>query len=106
MPWQCTTTTTTTTMRTTRRGTRRRRTDDNNDDNDDDNAEGGNCSNGTVVGQRFGRPCYQHPARGPGVVHVEASAGICAGVRLRMMTGWKGEGGGGGEHDGGRGVPV
>jgi hypothetical protein len=33
--------------------------------------------NGTVVGQRYGQPCNRHPARGPGVIHVEASTGIC-----------------------------
>jgi hypothetical protein len=57
--------------------------------------------NGTVVGRRYGRPCNRHPARGPGVVHDEASAGIRAGVRSRTMTGREGEGGGGGEYEGG-----
>jgi hypothetical protein len=64
------------------------------------NTEGGDRLNGTVVGRRYGRPCDRHPARGPGVVHVEASAGIRAGVRSQTMTGWEGEGGGGGEYKG------
>jgi hypothetical protein len=91
-------TTTTTTTTTTRGGTRRRRTDD--DDDDDDDADGGDSSNRTVVGRCYGRPRDRHPARGPGVVHVEASAGIRAGVRVRTMTGREVEGGGGGEYDG------
>ncbi len=69
--------------------------------NDDDdtggngNAEGGDCLNGIIVGRQYGRPCDRHPVRGPGVIHVEASAGIRAGIRSRMMTGQEGEGGGG-----------
>ncbi len=54
--------------------------DNDNDDDDDDNAEGGNPLNGTVVWGRYGQLHDRHPARGPGVVHVEASAVICAGV--------------------------
>jgi hypothetical protein len=54
--------------------------DNKDNDNYNDNAEGGNRLNGTVIGQQYGQPCNGHPARGPGVVHVEASAGICAGV--------------------------
>jgi hypothetical protein len=70
----------TTTMTTTKtRGRTRRRWKDNNNNKDND-AEGGDCSNGTVVRRRYGQPCNQHPARRPGVVHVKASTGICAGV--------------------------
>ena len=50
------------------------------DDDDDDNDEGGDSSNRTVVGRCYGRPRDRHPARGPGVEHVEAAAGIRAGV--------------------------
>jgi hypothetical protein len=89
---------TTTTTTTTRGGTRRRSTDDN--DDDDDDADGGNCSNRTVVGRCYGQPRDWHPARGPGVLYVKASAGIRAGVCLRTMTGREVEGGGGGEYDG------
>jgi hypothetical protein len=49
--------------------------------------------NGAIAGRCHGRPLNRHPVRGPGVVHVEASAGICTGVRLRMMRGREGEGG-------------
>jgi hypothetical protein len=62
------------------------------------NMEGDNRLNGTVVGQRYGQACNQQPACGSGVVHVKAFAGIRAGVRLRMMIGYEGEGGGGGEY--------
>ncbi len=54
--------------------------------------------NGVVVGQEYGQPCNRHPARRQGVVHVEASAGICTGIQLRTVTGQDGEGGG--EYDG------
>jgi hypothetical protein len=60
---------------------------------------GGNHSNGTIAGRRYCRPRDRHPARGPGVVHVEASAWICAGVRLRTMTRQEKEEGGGGEYN-------
>jgi hypothetical protein len=70
------------------------------DDDNNDNNEGGNSSNRTVFGRQDGRTRDRHPARGPGVVHVKASAGIRAGVRVRMMTGREVEGGGGGEYDG------
>jgi hypothetical protein len=69
---------TTTTTTKTRGRTRRRWKDD--DDDKDNDAEGGDCSNRTIVGRRYGQPCDQHPAHGPGVVHVKASAGIRAGV--------------------------
>ncbi len=72
-------------------GARRRRTDDNADK--DDEANGGDSLNRTVVGQCYGRPRDWHPARGPGVVHVEASAGICG--RLFADNDWTGGGGGG-----------
>jgi hypothetical protein len=71
-----------------------------NDDGSDGDTEGGDCSNGAIFGQRYGQPHDQHPAHGPGVVHVEASAGICAGVQLQTMMGWEGEGGGGGSTTG------
>jgi hypothetical protein len=92
-------TTTTTTTTTTRGRTRRRWTDDD-DDDDEDAAEGGDRSNGIVAGRRYGRPRDRHPARGPGAVHVDASAWIRAGVRSWTATGREGEGGGGGEYDG------
>ncbi len=54
--------------------------DDDDNDNNDNNAEGFNRSNRTVIRQQYGQPHNWHPAHGPGVVHVKASAGICAGV--------------------------
>ncbi len=66
---------------------------DNNDNGGDGNAKGGVCSNGTAVGRRYGWPCYQHPACGPGVVHVKASTGICTGVWLWTIRGREGKGG-------------
>jgi hypothetical protein len=83
------------TTKTTRGRTWRRWIDNNDNDgnNDDDKAEGGNCLNGTVIGRRPNQPCDRHPGRGPGILHVKASAGICTGIRLRTMRGWEGEGG-------------
>ncbi len=63
----------------TRGRTRWRRTNDNNNDDDYDD-KGGNRLNGTVVRGQYGRPCNWHPGRRPGVVHVKASTGICAGI--------------------------
>jgi hypothetical protein len=92
MPWRGPTTTTTT--MTTRGGTRRRWTDNDNDDDNNNNAtEGDDCSNGTISGQRYGRPHNRHPVRGPGVVHIKASAWICAGIQSWTMMGWGGRGG-------------
>jgi hypothetical protein len=51
------------------------------------NMEGGDRLNETVIRRRYSRPCDQHPGRRPGVIHVKALAGICAGVQSRMMTG-------------------
>jgi hypothetical protein len=68
---------------------------------DDDTAEGGNCLNGTIVRQSYGRPCDWHPAHRPGVMNVKASAEICARMLSRvlstsMIADDNGTGGGGG----------
>jgi hypothetical protein len=48
---------------TTRRGRARRRwTDDNDNDNNENDAKGGNCSNGTIIGQQYSQPRDWHPA--------------------------------------------
>jgi hypothetical protein len=85
----------TTTRTTTLRGRTRRRwtNDDNNDDNnnndkdieDKDVAKGGNCLNGTVVGQEYSQPCNWHPAHGPGAVHAKTRLVIPAGI-LRISV--------------------